>query len=188
MSDADNIVYPNVQTTKGGGLIDFTNPIWHGNVDPYWRAIKNNDYVPMKSEQDAMWFGPNYKKYYPGFRNGKLPKFEDGKLSNYYDSISDILDFVPFVGAANRFTRGEYNDAAVNLGLDLLGPIKYVTKGAKAIKNSKNILKSIKNSSIGKLLYNSGEDLKKSAGYGAWYASNSNSAKDAAGSFIKGTI
>lgn len=73
IAGADNIVYPNVQTTKGGGLIDFTNPIWQGNVDPFERAIKNNDYVPMKTEQDAIWFGPNYKNYYPGFKNGKLP-------------------------------------------------------------------------------------------------------------------
>jgi len=34
MGSADNIVYPNVQTTEGGGLIDFTNPIWKGVVDP----------------------------------------------------------------------------------------------------------------------------------------------------------
>lgn len=78
IAGADNIVYPNVQTTKGGGLIDFTNPIWKGNVDPFERAIKNNDYVPMKTEQDAIWFGPNYKNYYPGFKNGKLPGFKDG--------------------------------------------------------------------------------------------------------------
>lgn len=79
IAGADNIVYPNVQTTKGGGLIDFTNPIWQGNVDPYERAIKNNDYVPMKTEEDAIWFGPNYKKYYPGFKDGKLPKYGEGK-------------------------------------------------------------------------------------------------------------
>jgi len=39
MSSSDNIVYPNVQTTEGGGLIDFTNPIWKGVVDPRQRAI-----------------------------------------------------------------------------------------------------------------------------------------------------
>jgi len=67
-----------VQTAKGGGLIDFTHPIWKGNVDPYKRAIKNNDYVSMDSEQDAIWFGPNYKDYYPGFKNGKLPEYKNG--------------------------------------------------------------------------------------------------------------
>ena len=78
IGSADNIVYPNVQTTKGGGLIDFTNPIWKGVVDPLNRAIINKDYVPMKTEQDAIWFGPNYKEYYPKFKDGKLPGYEDG--------------------------------------------------------------------------------------------------------------
>lgn len=78
IGSADNIVYPNVQTTKGGGLIDFTNPIWKGVVDPLNRAIINKDYVPMKTEQDAIWFGPNYKEYYPKFKDGKLPGYKDG--------------------------------------------------------------------------------------------------------------
>lgn len=78
MSSADNIVYPNVQTTKGGGLIDFTHPMWEGVVDPLNRAIINKDYVPMKTEQDAIWFGPNYKEYYPKFKDGKLPGYGDG--------------------------------------------------------------------------------------------------------------
>lgn len=80
IGSSDNIVYPNVQTTEGGGLIDFTNPIWKGVVDPRQRAIQNNDFVPMKTESDAIWFGPNYKKYYPGFKNGKLPKYGGGKI------------------------------------------------------------------------------------------------------------
>ncbi len=92
----DNIVYPNVQTTKGGGLIDFTNPIWKGNVDPAERALKNGDYVPMKTEQDAIWFGPNYKDYYPGFKNGKLPGYEDGtKIAPLTKSPQEILKGVP---------------------------------------------------------------------------------------------
>ena len=33
----------------------------------------------MKTEEDAIWFGPNYKKYYPGFKDGKLPKYGEGK-------------------------------------------------------------------------------------------------------------
>jgi hypothetical protein len=35
MAGVDNIIYPNVQTVEGGGLIDFTNPIWNGVVDPF---------------------------------------------------------------------------------------------------------------------------------------------------------
>ena len=88
IGSADNIVYPNVQTTKGGGLIDFTNPIWKGVVDPLNRAIINKDYVPMKTEQDAIWFGPNYKKYYPKFKDGKLPKYGDGTPE---DEIEEII-------------------------------------------------------------------------------------------------
>lgn len=78
MGSFDNIVYPNVQTTEGGGLIDFTNPIWKGVVDPRQRAIQHGDFVPMKTESDAIWFGPNYKKYYPGFKTGNLPKYGNG--------------------------------------------------------------------------------------------------------------
>ena len=89
IGSADNIVYPNVQTTKGGGLIDFTNPIWKGVVDPLNRAIINKDYVPMKTEQDAIWFGPNYKEYYPKFKDGKLPGYETGK-----DPYDDTVDFL----------------------------------------------------------------------------------------------
>lgn len=89
MGSSDNIVYPNVQTTEGGGLIDFTNPIWKGVVDPRQRAIKNGDYVPMKTEDDAKWFGPNYKKYYPGFKCGKLPRYAEG--SDPYEEVVDFL-------------------------------------------------------------------------------------------------
>jgi hypothetical protein len=32
----------------------------------------------MKTEEDAKWFGPNYKKYYPGFKDG-LPAYAPGK-------------------------------------------------------------------------------------------------------------
>jgi hypothetical protein len=32
----------------------------------------------MKTESDAIWFGPNYKKYYPGFKNGRLPRYAEG--------------------------------------------------------------------------------------------------------------
>ena len=86
IGSADNIVYPNVQTTKGGGLIDFTNPIWKGVVDPLNRAMINKDYVPMKTEQDAIWFGPNYKEYYPKFKDGKLPGYKNG--------LDDTIDFL----------------------------------------------------------------------------------------------
>ena len=48
----------------------------------------------MKTESDAIWFGPNYKKYYPGFKNGKLPRYGDGT-----DGISNNIpeDYIPLV-------------------------------------------------------------------------------------------
>ena len=69
-----------------------------------------------------------------------------GKQDNYtYDTISDFLDFVPIVGGVNRFVRGEYKDGLINLGLDALGPLKYVAKGAKGIKMLANVGKIGKN-------------------------------------------
>ena len=109
MSSADNIVYPNVQTTKGGGLIDFTHPMWEGVVDPLERAIRNKDYVPMKTEDDAIWTGPNYKKYYPGFKYGKesLPKFG---LGTEEGTLSTIINAVPWRGYARK-VKTLINDA-----------------------------------------------------------------------------
>ena len=62
-----------------------------------------------------------------------------------WDTVSNILDFVPVVGGLNRFDRGEYLEGAVDLGLDALGPFKYVVKGgkgAKMLSNAANITKN----------------------------------------------
>ena len=115
MSSSDNIVYPNVQTTEGGGLIDFTNPIWKGVVDPRQRAIQHGDFVPMKTESDAIWFGPNYKKYYPGFKNGKLPRYGDGT-----DGISNNIpeDYIPLVSNTYQPIVDEAKQKMIKFAID----------------------------------------------------------------------
>lgn len=65
-------------------------------------------------------------------------------LDNFYDNASEVLDFIPLVGAGNRFLRGEYGDAALNLALDFTGPLKYIAKGAKGVKLLGKALKGYK--------------------------------------------
>lgn len=165
IAGADNIVYPNVQTTKGGGLIDFTHPIWQGNVNPLERAIKNGDYVPMKTEQDAIWFGPNYKKYYPGFKDVKLPKYGDGNIPvttggtgmpapQFYggiskearptaDTLERIANFVPYVGTIQDIQEvingnlAKTPSAVIGAVADVALPgIRASWKGIKAAKTA----------------------------------------------------
>lgn len=146
IGSSDNIVYPNVQTTEGGGLIDFTNPIWKGVVDPRQRAIQNNDFVPMKTESDAIWFGPNYKKYYPGFKSGKLPRYGDG--TTWYDQLNDsflgtVVKAVDPTGVSSWYdvakAYGNYrqDSSASNLGalaLEAIGAIPIIGKTGKAFR------------------------------------------------------
>ncbi len=65
-------------------------------------------------------------------------------LDSFYDNASEVLDFIPLVGAGNRFLRGEYGDAALNLALDFTGPLKYIAKGGKGIKLIGKALKGYK--------------------------------------------
>jgi len=70
--------------------------------------------------------------------------------NNTYDTVSNILDFVPVVGGLNRFDRGEYLEGVVNLALDAFGPVKYLAKGTKGARMLKNATKVAKNKSRAK--------------------------------------
>lgn len=73
-------------------------------------------------------------------------RLETGGKQEYstYDTVSDVLDFVPIVGGLNRFSRGEYTEGLINLGLDALGPLKYIAKGVKGIRTLANMSKVAK--------------------------------------------
>lgn len=133
----DNIIYPNVQTTKCGGLIDFTNPIWKGNVDPAERALRNGDYVPMKTEQDAIWFGPNYKDYYPGFEDGKtvdggvLPEITVTGEKRRHSIIDKFLWKADRAGAPSHVTNAlrDFSNRVQNFPIIAADAIHRYSKG-----------------------------------------------------------
>ena len=67
-------VYPEVQEINGE-LIDFTDPKNKDMISAYWTAVNNNNIVKM-SPEEAEWFTKNYKKHYPGFKQGgTLPTY-----------------------------------------------------------------------------------------------------------------
>lgn len=89
----------------------------------------------MKTEEDAIWFGPNYKKYYPGFKCGKLPKYGDGKLT-WYDQDKDLY----YGGSLPEVTvTGEKrNHSAIDYLLwkaDRAGLPSHVTNAARDFNN-----------------------------------------------------
>lgn len=161
IGSSDNIVYPNVQTTEGGGLIDFTNPIWKGVVDPLQRAIQNKDFVPMKTESDAIWFGPNYKKYYPGFKTGKLPKFAEG-TGGVENNITE--EYAPIVSDTYQSTVNKLKQQTAAFNVD---DYTYVAKKQHPEITREQVLAAYNNtpyvasdSSVGNTygLYRHGED------------------------------
>ena len=89
----------------------------------------------MKTEEDAIWFGPNYKKYYPGFKCGKLPEYADGKLT-WYDQDKDLY----YGGSLPEVTvTGEKrNHSAIDYLLwkaDRAGLPSHVTNAARDLNN-----------------------------------------------------
>lgn len=66
--DGSATVYPEVQEINGK-LIDFTDPENKDMISAYWTAVNNNNVIKM-SQEEAEWFTKNYKKHYPGFKQG----------------------------------------------------------------------------------------------------------------------
>lgn len=70
-ADGKYYVYPEVQE-ENGELKWFE--------DGFERALKNNDVIEFPSEEEALWFSENYKKYYPQFFGAK--EFKEGGQMN----------------------------------------------------------------------------------------------------------
>ena len=70
-TDGKYYVYPEVQE-ENGELKWFE--------DGFERALKNNDVIEFPSEEEALWFSENYKKYYPQFFGAK--EFKEGGQMN----------------------------------------------------------------------------------------------------------
>lgn len=88
-------------------------------------------------------------------------------LKSLYNTVSNALDFIPIVGAANRFIRNEKNDALFNLASDAIMPTvpNLIVKGA----------------------YHGNERLKKSLAHGAWSAQFSSTVPEAFDTFLQNT-
>ncbi len=70
-ADGKYYVYPEVQE-ENGELKWFE--------DGFKRALENNDVIEFPSEEEALWFSENYKKYYPQFFGAK--EFKEGGQMN----------------------------------------------------------------------------------------------------------
>lgn len=134
--------------------------------------------------RDTTEFRNRFQKWKNGeqvYENGLVStSYRDGKevnntsgvgqtsyLKSLYNTVSNALDFIPIVGAANRFIRNEKNDALFNLASDAIMPTvpSLIVKGA----------------------YHGNERLKKSLAHGAWSAQFSSTVPEAFDTFLQNT-
>ena len=82
---------------------------------------------------------------FTGVITNNMEEISDKKSnSELYDDVSNVLDFIPIIGGANRMLRGQVTDGVVDWLFDLTGPIKYVGKIGKGLSKVGKLGKAVK--------------------------------------------
>lgn len=92
VGDIDNIVFPNIQEIDGK-LRLFKNP-----KDAYENALKTGDYLQFDTDEQARWFGKNYKtlpefkSYFEEWDTNKQPQLDYWPLYKQGGTIIELID------------------------------------------------------------------------------------------------